>query len=95
MGCEDLFNSTLLNSCSIPALSSSILPLHMFRSLLKLDMHNEMRKQRYNIKYYVGCEDLLAKYIKETCGLADFTDDEILTALGEAFISVCTCSLVL
>jgi hypothetical protein len=53
------------------------------RDLLKLDMHNELRKQRYNIKYFVGCEDMLAKYIKETCGMTDFTDEEILTALGE------------
>jgi hypothetical protein len=46
-------------------------------------MHNEERKQRYNIKYFVGCEDLLVKYIKETCGVADFSDEEILTALGK------------
>jgi hypothetical protein len=45
-------------------------------------MHNEVRKERYNIKYFVGCEDLLAKYIKETCNMADFSDNEILTALG-------------
>ena len=44
-------------------------------------MHNEVRKERYNIKYFVGCEDMLAKYIKETCNMADFSDNEILTAL--------------
>jgi hypothetical protein len=54
----------------------------MCRSLLSLDMHNEVRKERYNIKYFVGCEDMLAKYIKETCNMADFSDNEILTALG-------------
>ncbi len=54
----------------------------MCRNLLSLDMHNEVRKERYNIKYFVGCEDLLAKYIKETCNMADFSDNEILTALG-------------
>ena len=47
-----------------------------------MDMHNEVRKERYNIKYFVGCEDMLAKYIKETCNMADFSDSEILTALG-------------
>ena len=52
------------------------------RDLLKLNMNNDLRKQRYNIKYYVGCEDVITKYISETCGLTGFTDDEILTALG-------------
>ena len=52
------------------------------KSLLKLDMQNTLRKQRYNIKYYVDCEDTIAKYITETCGMSDFTNDEVLTALG-------------
>ena len=52
------------------------------RDLLKLNMNNEMRKERFNIKYYLGCEDTIARYISEQCGLSGFSSEEILTALG-------------
>ena len=52
------------------------------RELLKIDMHNDLRKKRYNIKYYVDCEEVIAKYISDQCGLTGFTQAEILTSLG-------------
>lgn len=52
------------------------------KDLLQLDMNNNLRKERFNIKYYVGCEDVITKYILEKCGLCGFTEEEILTALG-------------
>jgi len=52
------------------------------RELLKLNMNNDLRKERFNIKYYVGCEDVITKYIIEKCGLIGFSEEEILTALG-------------
>jgi len=52
------------------------------KELLKLDMSNDLRKERFNIKYYVGCEDVITKYIIEKCGLTGFTEEDILTALG-------------
>jgi hypothetical protein len=79
--CKHRFGVQLLQnppSCSSTVSKKS----NVCRSLLSLDMHNEVRKERYNIKYFVGCEDMLAKYIKETCNMADFSDSEILTALG-------------
>lgn len=50
--------------------------------LLKLNLNNNLRKERFNIKYYVGCEDVITKYILEKCGLCGFSEEEILTALG-------------
>ena len=52
------------------------------REMLKIDMKNDIRKQRFNIKYYVGCEDSISNYLTDQCGLTGFTSDEILTALG-------------
>lgn len=52
------------------------------KDLLKLDMNNNLRKERFNIKYYVGCEEVITKYILEKCGLCGFSEEEILTALG-------------
>jgi len=52
------------------------------KELLKINTNNDLRKERFNIKYYVGCEDVITKYIIEKCGLKDFTEEEILTALG-------------
>ena len=52
------------------------------RDILSLDMHNEERKKRYNIKYFVGCEDIILKYIKDACGIDSFSDEEVLTAIG-------------
>ena len=52
------------------------------RELLKIDMKNDLRKQRYNIKYYVDSEEVIAKYIADQCGLTEFSQTEILTCLG-------------
>ena len=52
------------------------------RELLKIDMKNDLRKQRYNIKYYVDSEEVIAKYIADPCGLTEFSQTEILTCLG-------------
>ena len=52
------------------------------RVMLGINVENDLRKKRFNIKYYVGCEDVISKYISDQCGLTGFTEDEILTALG-------------
>ena len=52
------------------------------RELLKIDMQNDLRKSRYNIKYYVDCEEVIAKYIGDQCGITEFSQTEILTCLG-------------
>ena len=48
----------------------------------RLKLYNQVRQQRYNIKFYVGCEEVISQYITDTCGLTGFTKDEVLTALG-------------
>jgi len=80
------------NSVDEPTLSMDFMGPHRLllaikkdptlKILLKKDMQNELRKQRFNIKYYVGCEETICKYIIEQCGLTGFTNEEILTALG-------------
>ena len=80
------------DSVSEPTLSMDFMGPHrlllamkkdpMLRELLKIDMHNDLRKQRYNIKYYVDSEDTIAKYIAEQCGVTEFSRTEILTCLG-------------
>ena len=52
------------------------------RELLKIDMKNDLRKLRYNIKYYVDSEEVIARYISDQCGLTEFSQTEILTCLG-------------
>ena len=52
------------------------------REILGINVENDLRKKRFNIKYYVDCEDVITKYIRDQCGLTGFTEDEILTALG-------------
>ena len=52
------------------------------RKLLSINTYNEERKKAYAIRFFIGCEDNIAKTIKETCKLDGFTDDEIMTAIG-------------
>ena len=71
------------DSVSEPTLSMDFMGPHrlllamkrdpMLRELLKLDMHNDLRKQRYNIKYYVDSEDTITKYIADQCGVTEFS----------------------
>jgi len=52
------------------------------KDLLGRDMQTERRQKKFNTKYYQNCETVLMKYLKETCGLTAFSDQEILNALG-------------
>ena len=52
------------------------------REMLGINVENDLRKKRFNIKYYVGCEEVITRYITDQCGLTGFTEEEILTALG-------------
>jgi len=52
------------------------------KELLSKNMDHERRQEKYNSRFYVNCEQVLMRYIRDTCGIQGYSDDEILTALG-------------
>jgi len=52
------------------------------KDLLARDMQTERRQVKFNTRYYENCETVLMKYLKDSCGLSAFSDQEILNALG-------------
>jgi len=52
------------------------------KKLLDKNMQTERRQKMYNSRYYTNCEEVLMKYIRDTCGVTGFTDNQILNALG-------------
>jgi len=50
--------------------------------LLGRDMQTERRQRKFDTRYYQNCETSLMKYIRDTCGVADYSDQHILNALG-------------
>ena len=51
----------------------------------QINTNNERRRRKYDIKYYVGCEDKILATLKDKCGFGnDFSEAEILTAMGLA-----------
>jgi len=52
------------------------------KELLSKKMDHERRQEKYNSRFYVNCEQVLMRYIRDTCGITGYSDDEILTALG-------------
>ena len=45
----------------------SNLLLHTFRSLLEINTYNEKRKNKYCHRFFIGCEDIILKSLRDSC----------------------------
>merc|ERR1719266_2311984 len=54
------------------------------RNLLKLNTYNAKRQQKYGNRYFIGCEDMIVKRLRNECKIStdDFTDDELMSLIG-------------
>ena len=86
-GIHNLFGlHDLLAFMTYLAFMTFIWPLkNCLKNLAQVDTGNDRRRRKYDLKYYVGCEDKILAILRDKCGLGtDFTDSEILTAMGLA-----------
>ena len=62
-----------------------LLHIHIFsRNLMKLNTYNAKRQQKYGNRYFIGCEEMIVKRLRNECKIStdDFTDDELMSLIG-------------